>query len=262
MFAPLCRGRTRMFLLVFKVVLTPLLIALATLIGRRWGHGISGWFAALPLTSGPVSLIFALQNGTDFASHAAVGTIAGLASVAAFCFTFSRVAARRRGIVSAVIGLGAFLLTTAALNQFPLMLVPAFAGVVIVLVIAFRAMPVEPSSITVAAPPWWDLWARMIVATSFVLLLTALSSLLGPQLSGLFSPFPIFASVLAVFAHHRSGAAASVLVLRGILLGLFAFASFFLVVGLLVTRVDLVWAYALAAIVAIMVNVLSLRFAR
>lgn len=251
-----------MFLLAFKVVLTPLLIALATLVGRRWGHGVSGWFAALPLTSGPVSIIFALQNGTDFAAHAAVGTIAGLASVAVFCFTFSRAASRANGILSAVLALTAFLAATAVLNQLPLLLIPTAIVVALVLVITIRTMPVQKIAVAPFDPPWWDLWARMAVATSFLLLLTALSSALGPQLSGLISPFPIFATVLAVFAHHHSGAAASVLVLRGILLGLFAFTSFFIVVGLLVTRVDLIWAYALAVATALFVNSLTLRFAR
>ncbi len=50
--------------LVLKLLLTPILITLATLGGRRWGPGLSGWFLGFPLTSGPVSLILALQYGS------------------------------------------------------------------------------------------------------------------------------------------------------------------------------------------------------
>jgi hypothetical protein len=39
--------------LLLKVVVTPALIASATLAGRRWGERLSGWLVGLPLTSLP-----------------------------------------------------------------------------------------------------------------------------------------------------------------------------------------------------------------
>ncbi len=50
--------------------------------------------------------------------------------------------------------------------------------------------------------------------------------LLGPRLAGLIAPFLLYATVLATFAHRVQGAAPAVGVLRGLLLGLFAFAAF------------------------------------
>ena len=58
--------------MVLKALLAPLLILLATLAGRRWGPGVGGWLAGLPLTSGPVSLILALEQGPEFAARAAL----------------------------------------------------------------------------------------------------------------------------------------------------------------------------------------------
>ena len=58
-----------------KLLLAPLLILLATLAGRRWGPAVGGWLAGLPLTSGPVSLILALEQGPEFAARAALGTL-------------------------------------------------------------------------------------------------------------------------------------------------------------------------------------------
>ena len=52
-----------MLLLVFKLLLTPLLIGLVSLAGRRWGPGVSGWLVGLPLTSAPVSLFLTLEQG-------------------------------------------------------------------------------------------------------------------------------------------------------------------------------------------------------
>ena len=55
--------------------------------GRRWGPAVGGWLAGLPLTSGPVSLILALEQGPEFTARAALGTLFGLISLAAFSFT-------------------------------------------------------------------------------------------------------------------------------------------------------------------------------
>src|SRR5439155_21324459 len=70
--------------LALKLVLTPALIAIATLAGRRFGPSIGGWLVGLPFTSGPVSLFLALEQGTSFAAAAASGSIAGAAASALF----------------------------------------------------------------------------------------------------------------------------------------------------------------------------------
>ena len=78
--------------MLLKVLLAPLLILLATLAGRRWGPAVGGWLAGLPLTSGPVSLILALEQGPEFAARAALGTLFGLISLAAFSFAYGAAA--------------------------------------------------------------------------------------------------------------------------------------------------------------------------
>jgi hypothetical protein len=59
-----------------------------------------------------------------------------------------------------------------------------------------------------------------------VLVLTAASGSLGPELSGLLAPFPVVTSVLAAFGHAQRGPGATLVLLRGMLLGFFAFGSF------------------------------------
>ena len=81
-------------ILALKLILTPLLIAAATLAGRRWGHRVSGWFIGLPLTSAPISLILAPQNGPAFAAASAVGVLGGQVSVFVFCLLYAVCAAK------------------------------------------------------------------------------------------------------------------------------------------------------------------------
>jgi hypothetical protein len=94
----------------------------------------------------------------------------------------------------------------------------------------------------------------MAVATVFVILLTGLAPALGAPLTGLLAPFPLYAAVLAVFAHHRGGPAPAVAVLRGLLVGLFAFAGFFLVLALLLERSGVTLAFAAAIALALIVQ--------
>src|SRR5881397_2426094 len=108
-----------MTLLFAKLVLTPLLIAAVTLAGRRWGPAVGGWLAGLPLTSGPVSVFLALEQGPGFAARAAVGTLFGLAAMAICCLTYARIAHAASWPVSTGTGLLAFLICGAALRRVP-----------------------------------------------------------------------------------------------------------------------------------------------
>jgi len=112
------------------------------------------------------------------------------------------------------------------------------------------------------ATPAWDLPFRMLTATLFVLALTAASGILGPELSGLISPFPIFGVVMASFNHRLQGPAAAEKLLRGVVVGAFAFASFFVMVALLLPALPLAPVYLGATLAALLVNGAALRFAR
>ena len=78
--------------LALKLVLSPTLIALVTLAGRRWGSAVSGWLAGLPITGGPILLIVALQLGKPFAAATALATLSSVAGFTAFCLAYAWVA--------------------------------------------------------------------------------------------------------------------------------------------------------------------------
>jgi hypothetical protein len=245
---------------VLKVVLTPVLVGTASLAGRYWGPAVSGWLVGLPFTSAPVVFFLALDHGVEFAAAVAVGTLAGTASQAAFCVAYGWLALRRGWPVALTAGIFTFFASTAVLQRLSLGFALLVAMVVASLAIALRTMPeggaVAPSKGSVL--PRWDLPARMVVATVFVLLLTSLARNLGPQLTGLLAPFPLYAAILTVFAHRLEGPGAAVQVLRGLLLGLFAFAGFFLVLALAIERTGIAVGFAAALAVTLALQAGSL----
>jgi len=253
-----------MNVLILKLVLTPVLIGAASLAGQRWGPAVSGWLVSLPLTSGPVAFFLALDHGAAFAAAAAAGTLAGTLSQTAFCLAYRWLALRSGWLLTLGAGCLAFAAATIALQYLTLPLLLLFLIVIAALALALHLMPggSHVSSAVAAPPPRWDIPARMVIATTFVLLLTGVAPALGPRLAGLLAPFPLYAAILAVFAHRLQGPAAAAGVLRGLLLGLFAFASFFLALTLLLERASIALAFAVASVTALALQAGSLWLLR
>jgi hypothetical protein len=243
-----------MKLLAFKILITPLLIGLVTMAGRRWGVAVSGMLIGLPLTSGPISFILAYEHGVEFATKAAIGGLVGQVSICLFCLAYSFAATQTGWFLSSVISLIAFLAVTYIWNSFSWSLTSAIVALFFVIALVSQLMAKYPLTPIAAAPPRWDLPARMAVATAFVLLLTTFANQLGPQLSGLIAPFPIFGVVFAAFTHRQQGAEAATNLLRGIVLGSVSYAFFFIAVGLLLSRLGIAWTYLLAVAAAMLAS--------
>jgi hypothetical protein len=243
--------QTRMDTLLFKLILSPLLIGAVSLAGRRWGPAVGGWLVGLPLTSGPVVLFLALDQGTAFAAASAQAIMLGIISVGVFCLTYAWLARRWSWLPTVLAGWSMVLLSTAILDQVSLALLPAFGGVVLILGAVVWLLPVTLGTAPVAVAPRWDIPLRMVVASAFVLTVTGLAGVLGPHLAGLLAPFPIFASILGVFTHRFGGGAAVGRLFRGIVLGSFSFAGFFLVVGALLPPFGIPLAFLCASAVAL-----------
>ncbi|HEY3289448.1 MAG TPA: hypothetical protein VGK87_04910, partial [Anaerolineae bacterium] len=109
----------------------------------------------------------------------------------------------------------------------------------------------------------WDLPLRMLIATAFVLLITTVAEWLGPQLSGLLVPFPVFTIVLAAFTHQQAGTQQAAKLLRNIVLGTLASAAFFIVTSSVMSLLGPVPTYLIAwtaaLTVSLMVYVISQR---
>jgi hypothetical protein len=248
---------------LLKLVATPILVGAASLAGRRWGAEIGGWLVGIPFTSGPIALFLALESGLHFAAQAAAGTLAGTVSQAAFAVAYGWVALRAGWAACLAAATLAFLVMTALLSFARLDVIPVFGLAVLSLVAAILVMPRVRGNVPAHRPlPWWDIPARMVVATAFVIALTAAAPALGSRLAGLLAPFPLYATVLSVFAQRLQGAASAISVQYGLLAGLFAFALFFLTVAVLLESRGIAVTFAVALVVAVAAQGVSLVVTR
>jgi len=249
------------FSLLLKVIVTPALIAAATLAGRRWGDRLSGWLVGLPLTSGPVVFFLAIDQGSGFATKAALAVLLGTISQAAFAVAYARAAVRSAWAVATLAGFTTFAIATIAFQRVSVSALPAFALVTASLILATLLMPKSRPADDRTRAPHWDLPLRIVVATGLVLLLPGIAPTIGAHLTGLLSPFPVYAGVLAIFAHRQSGGDAANNVLRGLLLGLFAFGTFFLLLAIGLSRLGVGLAFLVATVTGLTIQGLTLRAA-
>jgi hypothetical protein len=233
-------------MLILKLLLAPALIGLASWVSRRWGPAIGGWFAALPMTSGPVVLVLAIERGAGFAAEACAGTLLALGSLSGFAVAYVWSARRLHWAWSSLIGCVVYLGCTWAMRDVDVALPAAFVIACASLAVSIRLMPADgaaPPPVTVTA---WDIPLRMLLAALLVLLLTHAAGSVGARVSGLLTPFPIAASILAAFTHRVEGPVAVGRLLRGLVVGLFSFALFFLIVGTLIVGRGTVVAFTIA----------------
>lgn len=246
-----------MDLLVFKLVVTPLLLLAASMAVRRWGEAIGGFLVGLPLTSGPISVFLTLEHGPAFAAQATAGSLVATAAQAAFCLVYCRLASAGWPVAlagaCATFSIVAGLLQLSALPETSLFLIAILA-----VTLALNFIPVKAVRAGRLDPPWWDLPLRMVLIAGLVVSVTLIAPYVGPKTSGVLASFPFMAIILAVFAHRMIGPAAAQQLMRGMVAGLVGFAAFFYVLSLTLTRVNMLASYGVAILCTLAIQAVSL----
>lgn len=243
--------------LLLKLLIVPALIALVTLAGRRWGPGVAGWLSAFPIVAGPILWFVALEQGAAFAAQAAVGTLSAVLGMLAFGLSYAWAARRWSWPLSLATGYAGYAVAVVVLDWWKATL-PAAAIVVLAgLLLAPRCYPVFPATAKPPSKPANDMLLRMSLGAMLVLLVTYFAASLGPELSGIFAMFPVMGTVLVLFTHRSAGAEAAVQLLRGMVLGFYAFGTFCAVLAWSLTVTGIGFAFLWAVTVAAVVQLLS-----
>ncbi|MBI2330834.1 MAG: hypothetical protein HYU84_01415 [Chloroflexi bacterium] len=251
-----------MNVLALKLILAPLIIGSASLAGRRWGPAVSGWIVGMPLTSGPVVFFVALSHGALFAENSALGVLSGGISLVFYALTYAWLATRFQWYISIAGSILVFSLCTLYLQTVSIPLFIIVPVVALAILAGLACMPkgdVEPGNSELNK---WDIPARILIGTSFILLLTGIAPFIGSRMTGLLTTIPLYVTILSIFAHRDHGPAAAAHVLRGLLYGMFAFTGFFLVLSLLIEQTSPGVSFGLATLTALAIQGTSLLILR
>jgi hypothetical protein len=247
--------------IIVELLIAPALVAISTIVARRWGPRAGGVVSAFPAIVGPVLLILALSHGTHFAARAANGTLLGLVSLAAFALAYGRIALGCSWLLSAAAGWLA-----AALAALAVGLTAGGAGSPAGLVVAgvslglaARGLPgmfAAGSAMGVAQPAAPGVRRgmtalRMASTAVLVALLSAAAGALGAVAGGMLAALPVLACVLAVFTHREQGGPAAIALLRGMLVGMGGFVLFCQVIALAIVSLGIAPAFAAATVIAL-----------
>ena len=252
-----------MSLLLTKLALAPACVAIASLIGRRFGPRAGGLAGGLPVVGGPILLVLTMQHDRAFGSAAAAGSLGGLFATTVFVLVYARLAVRAGPVACVVAGWAAFLVTIALLSAFDPLREVALAMACGSFALAPLLMPdLGDQETEPPRPPRWDLPVRMAVAAALVVAISAASSVLGSRVSGLLTPFPILTAVLGVFTQYQAGAASVEPLMRGFLVAYFSFAAFSYVVSLALESMAIGPAFAVASAAAIVTQIATVTVTR
>jgi hypothetical protein len=245
-------------MLLLKLALAPILVAAATLITRRCGPRVGGLLMGLPLTTGPIFLFLATDEGPRFAARTSVGILFGLIGLAAFAVAYAASSSRVGWVGSLGFAVAAFLAFSVAASRLGSDIIVAAFAAWVTLVLAASLIRKSRLGAAPAPPPWWDLWARMIAVASLTLATTAAAGRLGPVLSGIVGTYPVAITVVVTFTHAQFGRDAVAAMLRGSVLSWFGFASCFLVIGLLIEKLGIAVSMGFGAFAVIATSALVL----
>jgi hypothetical protein len=247
-----------MSLVFLKITLTPLLIVSATCIARRWGPAVGGWFVGLPLTSGPLSLFLALEQGAEFAAASAANSLISQCGIALLSIIYTKSARGTAWLRSSCFSLAVYFAAMKLLSLVSFDLLFA-CGMTFAFQLATLLIIGKPTStLTMRTSPWWDLPVRMGVAVAVVLSITGFAVALGPKWSGLLAPFPAFTLIMTAFSHRQYGPAAAHQLAYGIAVGGFGSICFFCITAFGLADLGPLITFSLAALATFTINGLIL----
>ncbi len=219
-----------MILLALRFLLAPALVAAASLATRKWGDSVGGWLAAFPFVAGPLLLVMTLEHGPRFGASSALSALSGITALAVFAVCYAHLARRIHWAMALPIGWSLYLASAALMRPvelgFPARLAGALASLWFAKTLLPRSIPTAGSD-EIRRLPAWDLVARSGSAAALVGTVATLSQALGPDWSGLLTPFPIATTILVAFAHAQDGHPAVARMLEGFIPALSGLALFF-----------------------------------
>jgi hypothetical protein len=236
---------------LLKLALVPLVVWLASMAGRRWGHAASGWIAGLPLIAGPIMVFLVLDHGPEFGAHISTALLNASAGPVGHCLAFAWASRRFGWLGSLLCGIAAFVIIAFTTSAFPMPAWAAFALVIAAIFAALRWMPRVTKLTGPAAIPRIELIVRVAAAGLIAAMVTFGATELGPRLSGVLLTFPISGTVMPAFTRALYGSDATIRLLAGFIKGLTAFGVFFVVLAYCLVPCGPLVAFTLAIVIGL-----------
>lgn len=205
-----------------RMVLVACFVMLVAIMAERVGPFLGAMVASLPLYTGPVYVMLALEHDAGWIRQAMLGSVAICGATPVFIIVYC-IMARDGGVARSV---GAALLAWLACalvvqaNTWTLPEALLFVTPIYVVSLALGRHFTRGVAPARAERRWSDLIIRAFLCASLSGLTIWISKLVPPQVSGVLSVMPILMTSLAVVLHTRVGGAPTAALMAHSLAGL------------------------------------------
>ncbi len=244
-------------MLFLKLTLVPAVLLAVSLAGKRWGPSIAGWLSALPVVAGPILYLLTLEQGPHFGSIAATLSMSAIAGSEAFNFAYGWTCRFHGWVVSVTVALIVWCFVALGLSMLPVSTPIALLCGLGATLFSQMFLPRSRFAAIGKALRRSDIATRMLAGAILTLAVTSLASVAGPRWSGLLAVFPLLGIVLSASSHRASGPEFVISMLRGMVLGRFAFAAFCLVLAVWLPTGNTNLVFMAASVVSLAVHGVS-----
>jgi hypothetical protein len=241
--------------LVVKMAVSAAFVVLATFLAERASAVVGAMVATLPIAAGPAYIFLALDHGPAFIADSALSSLVVNAANCVFAFVYALLAQRRGLALSVLPALTAWAAFASLSRVLPWTTATAvlFNAVVLASCLAIGNR-LRHSRMPLVTARWYDIPLRAGMVALMVATVVALSTRVGPTITGILAVFPIVLLSLMLILHPRIGGPAAGAVLSNSMLGLVGFSCTCLTARLLVEPLGTAAGLAIALVVSIGCN--------
>jgi uncharacterized membrane protein (GlpM family) len=195
------------YLFVIKLAVAISVVLGLSIVTERISPKLAGILAGIPTGSAITLFFIGLENGTDFASQAALYNMIGIIAMQALLFAYYKASITFKGnslVLSSILSVTGYLIVIYLLQflpkDIPLAVLLPLASIFL---FTYLFRKIENTKITerIKLSPAVVL-ARAIAAAAIILAVTEVAGLVGPKWAGLLTAFPTTTFPLLLIVHY------------------------------------------------------------
>lgn len=249
--------------LAAKLTVTAAFVVVASRAAERGGPLIGAMVATLPIAAGPAYVFLALDHNAHFIAATALASLPANAANMMFCAVHAAVAQSRGTISSLAAALGVWIALAIVAHAITWTLPEAIALNAALLAAGvafswrFRVAHMPPT-----VRRWYDVPLRAAMVAILVAAVVAMSTRVGPTVTGILALFPIVLISLVLIFQPRIGGPATAALTANAVIGLGGFAAALVALHVAVQPLGVPTALVLALLVSTSCNFVVARVRR
>jgi hypothetical protein len=216
---------TFILVLVLRMAIAAAFVVSASIITERSGPVIGALVATLPISAGPSYLFLSLDHDAVFIAQVALASLPINAATISLGLTYVLLAQRHNVLASCSTAVAVWLVLASIVHEVHWSLAEGLLANAIAFAICgpildrYRHVRKMPPIVR----RWYDIPLRASLVATLVATVTALSSWVGPTISGIMAPFPVMFVSMMLILHPRIGGPATAAVIANSRWGLMGF---------------------------------------